>query len=446
MKTGKVLAAAVAAFALALASCASVPGASGGSASGTASGAAAGFGGDITVTITMEGGVITQAVVEGPGETAGIGSRAVASAPDSIVALNSWDIDTVAGATVSTMAIRQAAKQAVEKISGASSSSSAPAVLTLGGKASAGMQVYADDSGNTVSALHRKDGSPLFNLTAAAQAANYGIKLDTDFRAEAGSEVTLNGIYGWAAFMDDGLHVSVGKISDAKWVASGIDPDGNERSYDGVTGARVDADVPFVQGLNVGFALRANDWDTETMLKNTVFGASYNSGSLGSVLAYDMSGNGNILVGVNYSDLVPRLDAGIRLEATNLNTFGSDTFGGQMAVYEKASYRLAAPRLTPYVILGQTFYGNGDKTALVFNPGISCRIDAVPGLTAFFGAKLETPDYFDTNALALKPEVEYSLGGTALIYAEYEMGIDNLSASDPAIGNRFGIGLEVKAF
>jgi hypothetical protein len=343
------------------------------------------------------------------------------------------------------MAIRQAAKQAVEKISGASSSSSAPAVLTLGGKASAGLQIDADDSGNTVSALHRKDGSPLFNLTAVAQTENYGIKLDTDLRAETGNELTLNGIYGWAAFMDGDLRVSVGKISDAKWVAA-IDPSIPERSYDDITGARVDWNVPDVQGLNVGFALRANEWDAETMLKNTVFGASYNRDSLSSVLAYDMSGNGNILAGVNYSDVVPRLDAGLRLEATNLNTFGADLFPGQMAVYEKAAYRLAAPRLTPYIILGQTFFGNGDKTALVLNPGVSYRVDAVPGLTAFFGAKLATPDYFDTSSLALKPGVEYSLGGTALIYAEYEMGIDNLSASDPAIGSRFGIGLEVKAF
>jgi Na+-translocating ferredoxin:NAD+ oxidoreductase RnfG subunit len=43
----------------------------------TASATAEGFGGDITVTIIVKDGTLTEIVIDGPSETSGIGSRAI---------------------------------------------------------------------------------------------------------------------------------------------------------------------------------------------------------------------------------------------------------------------------------------------------------------------------------------------------------------------------------
>lgn len=70
----------------------------------TLSGTAQGFGGEVKVTVTMEDGVITDCVIEGDQETAGIGSRAIEQMPEKIVAANGVDVDGVAGATITSEA------------------------------------------------------------------------------------------------------------------------------------------------------------------------------------------------------------------------------------------------------------------------------------------------------------------------------------------------------
>ena len=63
----------------------------------TLSGTAQGFGGEVKVTVTVEDGVITDCVIEGDQETAGIGSQAIEQMPEKIVAANGVDVDGVAG-------------------------------------------------------------------------------------------------------------------------------------------------------------------------------------------------------------------------------------------------------------------------------------------------------------------------------------------------------------
>ena len=55
--------------------------------SGEFTGTAQGMG-EVTVTVTLTDGVITDCVVEGPDETRGIGAVVVANAPDEIVSGN----------------------------------------------------------------------------------------------------------------------------------------------------------------------------------------------------------------------------------------------------------------------------------------------------------------------------------------------------------------------
>jgi fumarate reductase flavoprotein subunit len=105
----------LAALTLVMVSCASSGGSTGGP-SGTASATAQGFGGPVTVTVTIEKGRITSVEADGPGETQGIGSRAISMLPGAIVAANSVDVDSVAGASFTSEAIKTAAKEAIAKI------------------------------------------------------------------------------------------------------------------------------------------------------------------------------------------------------------------------------------------------------------------------------------------------------------------------------------------
>lgn len=80
----------------------------------TLSGTAQGFGGEVKVTVTVEDGVITDCVIEGDQETAGIGSQAIEQMPEKIVAANGVDVDGVAGATITSEAVLTALSNALK--------------------------------------------------------------------------------------------------------------------------------------------------------------------------------------------------------------------------------------------------------------------------------------------------------------------------------------------
>jgi len=79
---------------------------------------AKGFGGDVNVTVTLEGDKITDVKAEGADETAGIGSNAIEQLPAKIVEANSADIDGISGATVTSNAILTAVKAALAEAKG----------------------------------------------------------------------------------------------------------------------------------------------------------------------------------------------------------------------------------------------------------------------------------------------------------------------------------------
>lgn len=79
----------------------------------TLTGTAEGFGGDVTVTLTMEGDKITACSITGDGETPDIGGKALADLEKQIVAANGIEIDGVSGATVTGNAVKAAAAQAL---------------------------------------------------------------------------------------------------------------------------------------------------------------------------------------------------------------------------------------------------------------------------------------------------------------------------------------------
>ncbi len=77
-----------------------------------------GMGGEakpVKVTLTLENSVITDVQVEGPGETEGIGTKAIETIPELIVANNSLNVDVVSSATMTSTAILEAAAAALEE-------------------------------------------------------------------------------------------------------------------------------------------------------------------------------------------------------------------------------------------------------------------------------------------------------------------------------------------
>lgn len=88
----------------------------------TLTGTAQGFGGDVTVTVEMDDSGVVSIAVEGDNETPAIGGAAIAQYNETLTALfadrlalfvNPQEVDSVAGATITSNAVREALAQAV---------------------------------------------------------------------------------------------------------------------------------------------------------------------------------------------------------------------------------------------------------------------------------------------------------------------------------------------
>lgn len=91
----------------------------GGALAESAVGSAAGFGGEVTVTLTAEDGKITEAVVTGENETPAVGGQAVLKLQEAMIAAGSIEVDSVAGATITSEAVKAAAQSAWNELTGA---------------------------------------------------------------------------------------------------------------------------------------------------------------------------------------------------------------------------------------------------------------------------------------------------------------------------------------
>lgn len=79
----------------------------------TLEGTAEGFGGEVKVTVTVNGDDITEVVAVGDSETAGIGSNAIEQLPTKISEADSTEVEVVSGATVTSNAIIEAVNNAL---------------------------------------------------------------------------------------------------------------------------------------------------------------------------------------------------------------------------------------------------------------------------------------------------------------------------------------------
>jgi len=77
-------------------------------------GTAQGYGGEVKVTVTVDGDDIVSVEAVGEKETEGVGSKAIDELPDKIEDADSTDVDVVSGATVTSNAIKEAVEKALE--------------------------------------------------------------------------------------------------------------------------------------------------------------------------------------------------------------------------------------------------------------------------------------------------------------------------------------------
>ena len=79
----------------------------------TGTATAAGYGGDIKLTVTMEGDTIKDIVVDEHSESEGVGADALPELVEAAKEANSAEIDNVSGATVTSEAFKAALKDAM---------------------------------------------------------------------------------------------------------------------------------------------------------------------------------------------------------------------------------------------------------------------------------------------------------------------------------------------
>ena len=85
---------------------------------GTYTATARGFGGDVTVTVTVDANAITDVTAVGDAETAGIGSNAIEQLPSKIVEANGTNgVEVVSGASMTSNAIFDAVNDCLTQAS-----------------------------------------------------------------------------------------------------------------------------------------------------------------------------------------------------------------------------------------------------------------------------------------------------------------------------------------
>lgn len=213
--------------------------ASDGSIMGTAK--ADGFGGPetITVSITLKDGKIIDAKAEGPKETEGIGSVAVATMPAKMVEANSILVDGITGATFSSTGILKAAELAIlaaganpEDFKKASSAHvaeekeyTADVAVIGGGGAGMVAAIVAADAGKKVILVEKQAmlGGNSVRATGGMNAGHTALQDNNKFTEEAGVEKTLKAA---EAFADNPVITELAKTVKAQWEAYKADPKG----------------------------------------------------------------------------------------------------------------------------------------------------------------------------------------------------------------------------
>ena len=208
----------------------------------TGTGTAKGFGGDVTVTVTVEDGVITAVEAAGDSETDGIGKNIIAEWPQVMVD-NNGIVDTYTGATfagITRAGFIEAAKAALadagvnpddyvrEFVEEAGEDLALEADVVIVGAGGAGMTaaINAADAGMSVLVLESQPavGGNSVKSTGGMNAAKTVYQDENEFGESAGVEKTLaTAAEKWA---DNGTITALAATVKEQWDAYQADPQG----------------------------------------------------------------------------------------------------------------------------------------------------------------------------------------------------------------------------
>ncbi|MBR0407850.1 MAG: FAD-dependent oxidoreductase [Clostridia bacterium] len=158
----------------------------------------AGFGGDVTVTLTVEDGKVTDVQIVGPGETEALGGAAMPVLAEEILAAQSPYVDAYTGATVTSTAVLAAAEKAFaeaglsveapEVVKGEDETASCDVVVIGMGASGTFAAVSAAENGAAVIGIEMTNGlggmgnaaQGMFAIDSVLQHERYGDDLGSD--------------------------------------------------------------------------------------------------------------------------------------------------------------------------------------------------------------------------------------------------------------------------
>ena len=207
---------------------------------GEFSGTAKGFGGDVTVTFGFENSALATLSIEAAGETEGIGTKAMEIMADEMAETGSILVDTMAGATITSNAILEAAEAAIvaaglnpddfkfEATKGPSEDIIRTVDVAVVGAGGAGMAaaITAADAGKTVVVLESQAmvGGNTVRATGGMNAAKTALQDKNEFGETAGLEKTLASIEtSWA---DNEVVVALAETVKTQWAEYQANPTG----------------------------------------------------------------------------------------------------------------------------------------------------------------------------------------------------------------------------
>ena len=205
----------------------------------TGVGTAKGYVGDVTVTVTVENGVITEVKAEGKDETVGIGSVALEQLPAAMVAGNTINVDVVASATFTSNAVIEAAKAALiaagvnpddymakaESAQAEDVAYEADVVIVGAGGAGMTSALTAAEKGAKVIIIESQAavGGNSVRATGGMNAGNTPYQENNSFGEAAGVEKTLAAAA--ANYADNAVITELAATVKAQWEAYQANPD-----------------------------------------------------------------------------------------------------------------------------------------------------------------------------------------------------------------------------
>ena len=207
---------------------------------GTFEGTAKGFGGDVTVTVTLTDGVMTDVKAVGVNETEGIGSKAIENMPAAMVENNSIAVDGVSGATFSSDAVKAAAEAALvlagvnpddyktvkEAAKAEDATYDADVVIVGAGGAGMTAALTAAQAGKKVVVLEGQAvvGGNSVRATGGMNAAKTPAQDENTFGEEAGVEKTLKAAA--STYADNADVTALAATVQTQWDAYQAKPEG----------------------------------------------------------------------------------------------------------------------------------------------------------------------------------------------------------------------------